>query len=250
MKKANAFIDNAYDKLAGFAEGMLTGAVNWQQLFGSLSDAAKNMVGAAGDTAKKIMEGKASEMAEQYGKVFTDWWKKHSFSDSVKGQLKNTLGRPALYAINSLVSGEVLGVWHVTIGNPLNPIAAFGNLIMENAELSFGDTPLGLDDFPTEIIVTTTLKHCKPRDMTEIGRMFTKGESGLALPLGQRGWSDYYKEYNASDIDDKKQRSQAIINNYTQSIIKDVYSESTYQQYFGTRHTKGISNNMAEQTTG
>lgn len=250
MKKANAFIDNTYDKLAGFAESMLTGAVNWQQLFGSLSDAAKNMIGAAGATAKKIFEGNASEMAEKYGKVFTSWWKEHDFSASVKGQLKNALGRPALYAINSLVSGEVLGLWHVTIGNPLNPIAAFGNLIITNSELSFGDTPLGLDDFPSEISVSVTLKHCKPRDMTEIGRMFTKGETGLALPLGQGGWSNYYKEGNSYDIDGNKQQSQAIINNYTQSIIKDVYNEGTWQQYFGTRHSSEISVNMAEQTNG
>lgn len=250
MKKANAFIDNTYDKLAGFAESMLSGSVNYQQLFGSISDASKNMLGAAGDVVKDIMDGNSKEMAKKYGNIFVEWWKNHNFSDAVKGQLKNTLGRPALYAINSLVSGEVLGLWHVTIGNPLNPIAAFGNLIMTNAELSFGDTPLGLDDFPTEIIVTTTLKHCKPRDMTEIGRMFTKGETGLALPLGQGKWSNYYKEYNANNINDPTARTQAINNNYAKSITKDNYSESTYQQYFGTRYTQGININMSEQTNG
>ena len=234
MKKANAFIDNTYDTLAGFAESMLSGAVNWQQMFGGLSDAAKNIVGAAGDVAKDILDGKAKEMAKKYGDIFTTWWKENNFSDAVKGQLKNALGRPALYAINSLVSGEVLGLWHVTIGNPLNPIAAFGNLIMTNAEISFGDTPLGLDDFPTEIIVTTTLKHCKPRDMTEIGRMFTKGESGLALPLGQGGWTNYYSNEKTPD----------------NVLTKSNYNEYTWQQYFGSRHSKGISINMAEQTNG
>jgi hypothetical protein len=237
MKKADAFINNTYDYLAGFAESMLTGAINWQQLFGSISDAAKNVLNAAGDAAKDLANGKGGEMAKKYGEMFTSWWKEHNFSDAVKGQLKNALGRPALYAINSLVSGEVLGLWHVTIGNPLNPIAAFGNLIVTNTELSFGDTPLGLDDFPSEISVSVTLKHCKPRDMTEIGRMFTKGETGLALPLGQGGWSNYYK-------------SQQIINDYTTSILKDIYSEGTWQQYFGTRHSREISTNMAEQTNG
>ena len=105
---------------------------------------------------------------------------------------------------------------------------------MTNAEISFGDTPLGLDDFPTEIIVTTTLKHCKPRDMTEIGRMFTKGESGLALPLGQGGWTNYYSNEKTPD----------------NVLTKSNYNEYTWQQYFGSRHSKGISINMAEQTNG
>ena len=59
MKKADAFINNTYDKLAGFAESMLTGAINWQQLFGSISDAAKNMLNAAGDAAKGALNAKS-----------------------------------------------------------------------------------------------------------------------------------------------------------------------------------------------
>ena len=35
------------------------------------------------------------------------------------------------------------------------------------------------------IKVSVTLKHAKPRDMVEIGKMYTMGRSGLGIPLGR-----------------------------------------------------------------
>lgn len=99
------------------------------------------------------------------------------------GSMMNALGRPAIYAFNSLLTNAPVGMWHLTIGNPLNPIAVMGNMIMTDASIQqYG--PLGLDDFPTELKVTVTLKHGMPRDAVDIGKMYTRGEQGIyhAIP--------------------------------------------------------------------
>ena len=231
IKKMDAFIDNAYDKLAGFTESVLTGAVNWQELMASLSESAAQLVNKAFEGAKAMLDD-PSGTAKKYGEAVVQFAKEHKFGDAIKGALKNTLGRPAVYAINSLVPGENLGLWHVTIGNPLNPIASIGNLILTNAQLSFGDAPLGLDDFPTEIRVAVTLKHCKPRDMTDIGRMFTRGETALALPIAQGGWSNYIMEQQLEDM--------SLTN----------YRENLYQQQIGTSRLGVAGANAAEMSAG
>ena len=98
------------------------------------------------------------------------------------GNINNKLGRPALYAFDSLLTGAKVGLWHVTIGNPKNPIATFGNLIMTNAKITHSG-PLGFDDFPTELHVSVSLKHAMSRDATEISKMYTKGQNDIYLSL-------------------------------------------------------------------
>lgn len=101
---------------------------------------------------------------------------------AMMGSIKNKLGRPALYAFDSLLTGAKVGLWHVTIGNPKNPIATFGNLIMTNAKITHSG-PLGFDDFPTDLHVSVTLKHAMSRDATEISKMYTKGQNGIYFSL-------------------------------------------------------------------
>jgi len=256
MKKAHAFIDNTFNKLFGFAVNFLEGNINWQDIFGSLSNAASGLLDAASETAKDAMDGKYNDKMKEYGQKLADELKSGNYAEAMKGQLKNALGRPAIYAINSFVSGEDLGLWHVTIGNPLNPIAAFGNLIITNTELSFGDVPLGIDDFPTELKVAVTLKHCRPRDMVGIGHMFTKGETGLGLPIGQTGMSKYYSGLKTGGSGnglytgniDGTQVSHTISSIH--ELQQYGFGEYTIQQKFGTGFS-GVNNveiNMAEQT--
>ena len=89
-------------------------------------------------------------------------------------KLVTSLGRPSVAVANSLLSGEPVGTWHLTIGNPFRPILSIGNLILTNSVLSFGDQ-LGHDGFPTTIKLTCTLKHAKPRSRAEIESMFNGG---------------------------------------------------------------------------
>lgn len=79
-------------------------------------------------------------------------------------------------AVPALLSGNPSGYWHVTVGNPLDPIAMMGNMAVTKTTVQFGDA-LGYDDFPTEIKFTVDLEHCQPRDNAKIENMFnaTKG---------------------------------------------------------------------------
>ena len=99
-----------------------------------------------------------------------------------KAKLKDTLGRPQMYAFNSILTGDNTGLWHVTIGNPRNPIAVMGNMILTDAKVTqYG--PLGMDDFPTGLKVTVTLKHARPRDMVDIQKMYTRGIAAIYTPI-------------------------------------------------------------------
>lgn len=91
------------------------------------------------------------------------------------GKLLNTLGRVSIPYANSLLTGTPVGPWHVTIGNPFNPIMVAGDLIMSNAKVTFGNE-LGYDDFPTEVFLTVTLNPGKPRGRAEIESMFNAGK--------------------------------------------------------------------------
>lgn len=76
---------------------------------------------------------------------------------------------------NALLTGDSTGQWHVTIGNPLNPIMVMGNLTCEDTKINFKGG-LGVQDFPEELVVTVKLKPARPRDKAEIESMFNAGK--------------------------------------------------------------------------
>lgn len=264
IRKMTAFIDDKFDQLYGFTENVLTGAINWQELWSSICSAVGNMLESSKNKAEEII-GDPKGTAKKYGEDIVTFLREHKINDAIKGTLKNTLGRPALYALNSIVSGEPLGLWHVTIGNPLNPIVTIGNLILTNAELSFGDAPLGLEDFPTELKCVVTLKHCKPRDLIEMEKMFTKGEKAIGIPLGQAGITNYFHNGEGyvkfpdpetkTEVKtiSKSDNSQNVNNNNDvamSDISKDNYKPLSFQQMYGTNYIGGIENNAVSITTG
>lgn len=83
----------------------------------------------------------------------------------------------------ALLSGEPTGFWHLTIGNPLDPIAMMGNMKIEKTTVQFNDV-LGYDDFPTEIKFTVDMAHAKPRDNGGIENMFN-GNKGRFYTLSK-----------------------------------------------------------------
>jgi hypothetical protein len=87
-------------------------------------------------------------------------------------------GLPAFQMTKGYLTGEPTGNWHLTIGNPLNPIAMIGNLVLKDSKISFGNG-LGADDFPNELKLEVTLEHGRPRDKTDIESMFNAGKGRL-----------------------------------------------------------------------
>ncbi len=88
------------------------------------------------------------------------------------------IGNTATAATRSFISGEPTGDWHVTVGNPLNPICMMGNMICDSTEMELGQG-LGYDDFPMEVKFNINLKHGKPRDKGDIENMFNAGQGRI-----------------------------------------------------------------------
>ena len=126
------------------------------------------------------------------GQKIADNADKFQVGQVLKGMFMNKIGRPSVYAFSSLLSGSPVGLWHLTIGNPRNPIMAMGNLILTESTIQhYG--PLGIDDFPTGIKVAVTLKHAKSRDAVEISKMYTKGASSIYLNfVNSNEFEDYF----------------------------------------------------------
>ena len=84
----------------------------------------------------------------------------------------------------ALLTGEPVGDWHLTIGNPLNPIAMIGNLIVKDVKFTWSNE-LGPDDFPIGFTAEITLDHGLGRDRDAIESMFNRG-FGRIYTLSER----------------------------------------------------------------
>ena len=184
--KTSRFIDNAWDKLGSIFTSFQNGGYNLNNLLGNLG-----IKGALDEIMNLASSGSISSLASSLKDYFQGLMSGSGFAEAAKGLLKNALGRPTLYAWQSLLSGDDVGLWHVTIGNPRNPIMVMGNLILTNATVKHMG-PLGIDDFPTELKVEITLKHARPRDVTEIGRMYTKGAAAIYHTMAHHDLNDFF----------------------------------------------------------
>ena len=95
------------------------------------------------------------------------------------GKILDNIGRPSILVMNSLLSGEPTGFWHLTIGNPDNPIMCIGNLICTNVEFKFPSDSLSYGDFPTKLVVNVKLKPGQPKDKAGIETMFNHGKQRI-----------------------------------------------------------------------
>ena len=147
-----------------------------------------------GDIAGKFFNslfsgGGANDIFGGLKKIFTG---KNAISNTVKDfAARKSAGKiPYLMGLKALLIGEPVGEWHVTIGNPLNPIAMIGNLICTGVDVQLGDE-LGPDDFPTEVRLTVHLEHGMARDRDAIESIFNRGMGRIYdLPDNFRGSAD------------------------------------------------------------
>ncbi len=72
------------------------------------------------------------------------------------------------------VANVPTGNWHLTIGNPMNPIMRIGDIVVRSCQLEFGEE-LGPEDFPIDLKFTVTLSPVKPRDSADIRQTFNLG---------------------------------------------------------------------------
>lgn len=170
---------------------------------------------------------------------------------ALTGGLLNSLGRPQKYALTSLLSPAPTGLWHVTIGNPKNPILTMGNMIVTNTSIQhYG--PLGLDDFPTGLKVSVTLKHAMPRENTSIEQMYLSGDNRIYTIIDDKKFDKVYKKakgykelvvrdtINGREVIPNKKDARKVTNENDNSLLK----------YFGTKNIGNIKYTIKEAGFG
>ena len=204
-RKANNIIDKAWGKLGGIFQGMIDGGFDISAMLGNLANSFGAMIKGVGNLVTNAAEQVNSVIKGNglTGETKKTVQKVGAFvGPMLKSKLKDTLGRPQIYAFNSLLSGDNTGLWHVTIGNPRNPIAVMGNMIVTDTKIQqYG--PLGMDDFPTGLKVTVTLEHARPRDMVDIQKMYTRGMNAIYVPMENPKDATYTKKGERWVTDDQ-----------------------------------------------
>jgi hypothetical protein len=143
---------------------------------GSIADTLAGMGGNFMDQLKKTAGNLSSGAG--LNKILGD---SSILENIVGGGLMKLLGGPGGGdVIKAFLTGDPTGQWHVTIGNPMNPIMVCGNLALQDTDISF-EGPLGFEGFPTKMKVEITLKPGRPRDKTEIESMFNAGRGRMYL---------------------------------------------------------------------
>jgi hypothetical protein len=119
----------------------------------------------------ELSKGKGFSIPEGVGNILKSLG--GNLMSQMTGSLLDKMGRPGAQGVDSLLSGDDHGEWHVTVGNPANPIMSVGNLALTKTDVQL-DGVLGPDDFPTKIIVTCSLEPARPRDRQDMMAMFSR----------------------------------------------------------------------------
>ena len=127
-------------------------------IFGNNSGLGDWLKGAGDKVGGDGASEKGAKMAAALGNNLNQMWRSQVVQHSVM---------PSVSGMKALLTGEPVGNWHLTVGNPLNPIMVIGNLICTDMKVEASDE-LGPDDFPMELKVTYTIEHGMPRDKAGI----------------------------------------------------------------------------------
>lgn len=228
--KANAFIDNTWDKLGSGLSAFLTGNFDFNSLISSISGLATDIINGAKKVAGDIASGGVKGVGTKINNLLTTLNKKTGIGGALKGALKNYLGRPQSYALDSLLTGGNTGVWHLTIGNPLKPIITIGNLEVTNTEVQHLG-PLGIDDFPTELKVTISFKHARPRDAVDIEKMYMFGDRSFYKTHVRSNPGKIYTIFTDNNID----KDVVADDNYAAAMSDAVKKQAEADQQTATQ---------------
>jgi hypothetical protein len=156
-----------------FDDGDFVGGIQdvLSQLVGVVQQKGKALAEAAGNVAKGVSEGDLASVAEELEKS-------SAIQNAAGNAVKNLMQTPL--SIRTFLDGRAVGEWHLTVGNPMNPIAVIGNLCLGQTSIEFSES-LGLDDFPTEVKFTVNLTHGRPRAKQDIESMFNLGAGDMSF---------------------------------------------------------------------
>lgn len=192
----NGLINTVYKQPANFFMNFA------ESLFADIKSAASKLLNKILGNCDCVATGTTDSSTTGAGESAWNTIQKMVSGHLIKG---NTI--PWVRGMRSILSGEPTGEWHLTIGNPLNPIAMIGNLIVDNAQFSFSDE-LGPDDFPTSFKCVIDLKHALDRDKEGVESMFNRGYGRIyTLPTNFRTSAD-----GESTVDDFTGTNNATAN--------------------------------------
>lgn len=182
-----------YQTLHGFvSSGLQNGEWSWANAMNTLKSLGLGVLGALGTAINTLvssisgsnvdvlsslsnlagMGGDSKAAMAAGGRVLDNIMKNGQHVWQANSMKMSTL--PWTEGMRSVLLGVPVGNWHLTVGNPLNPIAVIGNLVCKDMQIEFGEE-LGPDDFPLELKCTVTLAHGMARDKAAIESMFNRG---------------------------------------------------------------------------
>ena len=171
---------------AKFEQGDFIGGIQEviQYMLSQLQGKAAELTKAVGSMAQGVAD-------KDLGGVLATVQKSQAAQNIAGSWVSQLMATPLL--MRSFLDGRAVGEWHLTIGNPMNPLAVIGNLCMTSTKIEFSDS-LGLDDFPTEVTFTVILDHGRPRAKQDIESMFNFGGGSMAftaLPQSSASYNSY-----------------------------------------------------------
>jgi hypothetical protein len=167
------------------------------------------------------------------------------------GKLLDKVGRPGIPMMNSLLSGEPTGYWHLTVGNPLNPTLCVGNLIIDGVDFNFPTDSLSYGEFPTKLMVKVKLKPGQDKDRAGIEMMFNHGKQRIyyapkTVEVNQNkivgNTTRSFFGFNQNEIDNTLSQTYDFIANGVKSVTKTVATPNTNTQTNGNNTTPNSDN--------
>lgn len=139
-------------------------------VFDETTEAGKTIFNAFGSLIHDMTSGNFIEaLGNMIGKMG------HGIGEIISGK-----NRPAIIGYKALLNGDRVGTYHMTVGNPNEPIAMIGNLICTGWSFKVSEE-LGVNDFPTEITYTLNLKDAMERDSSGVQSIFSGGNGRMYL---------------------------------------------------------------------
>lgn len=204
----NGALAHTVDGVRSFGQKDGKGEFSWSNVTESLGNVLGNTLGAIGEMLNSVsnvvfgsnsslgswLKGAGNNVGD--GSSGDNGAKKmNSLFNNVnqmwRSQVIQRTIQPQINGMRALLTGEPVGNWHLTVGNPLNPIMVIGNLICTDMKVECGEE-LGPDDFPLDLKVVYTIEHAMPRDKSSIQSMFNRGGGRIyQLPDWMRASSDY-----------------------------------------------------------
>lgn len=193
-----------------------------------------------------LLKGDFASIAGSFGKMTPE--QKKTLESAVQTQLTFALAEsmPKFVQQRANVANLPTGNWHLTIGNPMNPIMRIGDIVVRSCKVEFGEE-LGPDDFPIDLKFTVTLSPTKPRNGADIRRTFNNGRIDYVDTVGGSTYDELNTYGNANKVLTALSSGKTVPTTTSASRVTDLEKASNASQarvinWLQTRYGAGSAN--------